>query len=151
MKATYASQALMFPTAPEGSVVLKHPRCLTPLSTRGVSYLTCCKQNSPTNAGDIRDVGWIPGLGRSPGGGYGNPLQYSGLENPMDRGVWQAIVIGSQRVGHDWRDLACTHAKSTATKALWQALCYPAPTLRIHMWRLHSKKRITELKGKDNL
>ena len=42
--------------------------------------------------GDIRDTGSIPGLGRSPGGGYGNPLQYSGLENPMDRGAWQAMV-----------------------------------------------------------
>ena len=42
-----------------------------------------------------------PGGEDSPGGGNGNPLQYSGLENPMDRGVWQAIVIGSQRVGHD--------------------------------------------------
>ena len=46
----------------------------------------------PANAGDIRDVGWIPGLGRFPGGGHGNPLQYSCLENPMDRGAWQAIV-----------------------------------------------------------
>ena len=43
----------------------------------------------PANAGD---VGSIPGLGRSPGGGNGNPLQYSCLGNPMDRGVWQAIV-----------------------------------------------------------
>ena len=42
-----------------------------------------------TNAGDVRDVGSIPGLGRSPGGGRGNPLQYSCLENPMDRGAWQ--------------------------------------------------------------
>ena len=42
----------------------------------------------PTKAGDIRDAGLIPGLGRSPGGGHGNPLQYSCLENPMDRGAW---------------------------------------------------------------
>ena len=41
-------------------------------------------KNLPANAGDIRDVGLIPGLGRSPGGGHGNPLQYSFLENPMD-------------------------------------------------------------------
>ena len=46
----------------------------------------------PANAGDIRDVGSIPELGRSPGGGHGNPLQYSCLENPMDRGAWQATV-----------------------------------------------------------
>ena len=48
----------------------------------------------PINAGDIRDAGLIPGLGRSPEGGHGNPLQYSCLENPMDRGAWQAIVLG---------------------------------------------------------
>ena len=48
------------------------------------------------------DLGSIPGLGRSPAGGNGNPLQYSCLENPMDRGAWQAIQsMGSQRVGHD--------------------------------------------------
>ena len=40
-------------------------------------------KNSPANAGDRRDCGLIPGLGRSPGGGHGNPLQYSCLENPM--------------------------------------------------------------------
>ena len=43
------------------------------------------------NAGDIRDAGLIPGLGKSFGGGHGNPLQYSCLENPMDRGAWWAI------------------------------------------------------------
>ena len=51
-------------------------------------------KNPPANAGDIRDVGSIPGSGRSPGGGYGNPPQYSCLENPMDRGPWQATVHG---------------------------------------------------------
>ena len=45
-------------------------------------------KNPPANAEDIRDEGSIPGLGRSPGGGHGNPLQYSCLENPMDRGAW---------------------------------------------------------------
>ena len=49
-----------------------------------------CGKNLPTNAGDVRDVGLIPGLGRSPGEGYGNPLQYSCLESPVDRGAWQA-------------------------------------------------------------
>ena len=44
------------------------------------------------DAGDVRDVGSAPGSGRSPAGGDGNPLQYSGLENPMDRGAWQATV-----------------------------------------------------------
>ena len=44
----------------------------------------------PSNEGDARDMGSIPGSGRSPGGRHGNPLQYSCLENPRDRGVWQA-------------------------------------------------------------
>ena len=49
-------------------------------------------KNLPANAGDPRDTGSIPGLGRSPRGGNGNPLQQSCLENPMDRGGWQATV-----------------------------------------------------------
>ena len=49
-------------------------------------------KNSPANAGDIEDVGSIPGLGRSPGGGHGNPFQCSSLEHPMNRGAWGAIV-----------------------------------------------------------
>ena len=49
-------------------------------------------QNSPANAGDTEDVGSIPGSGRSPGGGNGNPLQYSCLGNPMDRGALLATV-----------------------------------------------------------
>ena len=49
-------------------------------------------KNPPANAGDIRDAGLIPGSGRSPGGGHGNPLQYSYLENPMDKGAWRATV-----------------------------------------------------------
>ena len=51
-------------------------------------------KNLPANAGDIRDMASIPGLGRFSGGGNGNPLQYSCLENPMDRGTWQATVHG---------------------------------------------------------
>ena len=51
-------------------------------------------KNLPASAGDIKDVGSIPGLGRLPGEGDGNLLQYSCLENPMDRGAWQATVHG---------------------------------------------------------
>ena len=51
-------------------------------------------KNPPANVGDARDVGLIPGWGRIPGGGHGNPLQYSCLENPLDRGAWWAIVHG---------------------------------------------------------
>ena len=49
-------------------------------------------KNLPANAGDIRDAGLIPGLGRSLGEGHGSPPQYSCLENPMDRGAWRAAV-----------------------------------------------------------
>ena len=49
-------------------------------------------KNLPAHAGDVRDMGSIPGSGRSSGGGHGNPLQYFYLENPVDRGPWQAIV-----------------------------------------------------------
>jgi len=51
-------------------------------------------KNLPANAGDAVDVDLIPGLGRCPGEGNGNPLQYPCLRNPMDRGVWQATVHG---------------------------------------------------------
>ena len=51
-------------------------------------------KNPPANAGDAKDVGSLPGPGRSPGGGNGNPLQYSCLENPLDGGAWWAAVHG---------------------------------------------------------
>ena len=58
-------------------------------------------KNPPANAGDTKDAGSISGLGKSPGGGNGNLLQYSCLENPMDKGAWQATVYGVARVEHD--------------------------------------------------
>ena len=66
------------------------------------------KEPGAANAGDVRDVGSISGSGRSPGGGHGNPVQYSCLENPVDRAAWWAIVTGLQRVEHDWSDLTHT-------------------------------------------
>ena len=58
-------------------------------------------KNLPANEGDARDTGLIPGLGESPGGGNGNPLQYSRLENPKDRGVCELQSIGFQTVRYD--------------------------------------------------
>ena len=58
-------------------------------------------KNPPANAGDMRDMSLVPGLGRSPGGWHGNSLQYACLENPTDRGARQATVPGSQSVRHD--------------------------------------------------
>src|SRR5574337_514196 len=59
------------------------------------------QKNLPANPGDTRTAGSIPGWGRSPGEGNGNPLQYSCLENPVDGGDWWAAVHGVSRVGHD--------------------------------------------------
>ena len=56
---------------------------------KALSLVALMVKNSPASAGDTDS---IPGLGRSPGGGHGNPLQYSCLENPMDRGIWRAAI-----------------------------------------------------------
>ena len=72
--------------------------------------MTLVVKNLPNNAEDKRDSGSIPGLGRCPGGGHGNPLQYSCLEDPMDRGAWWAtscMVVKS----HNRGDLACMYAQ----------------------------------------
>ena len=57
-------------------------------------------KNTPANAGDTGDAGSILGLGRSPGGANGNPLQYSCLKNPIDSRTWQAIAVGLPKVRH---------------------------------------------------
>ena len=62
----------------------------------------------PAIAGDLRDTGSIPCLGRSLGGRHSNPLQHSCLKNPVDRRAWWAIVIPLHTVRHNWGDLACT-------------------------------------------
>ena len=56
----------------------------------GASQVALVVKNLPANAGDVRETGSIPELGRSPGGGCGNALQYSCLEKPRDRGTWRA-------------------------------------------------------------
>ena len=58
------------------------------------SQMVLVVKNLPPRAGDIRDTGSIPGSGKYPGGEHGNPLQYSCLENPKDRGAWRATVHG---------------------------------------------------------
>ena len=63
------------------------------------SQVALAVKNLPANAGDVRDEGLIPGSGRSLGGGHGNPLQYSSLENPMDKGAWLATI---HRVPKSW-------------------------------------------------
>ena len=67
---------------------------------RGIDFP--CSSVSKESACSAGDPGSIPGSGRSPGEGNGNPLQYPCLENLMDGRAWGAAVMGSQRVGHDW-------------------------------------------------
>ena len=67
---------------------------------KNLIYLALVVKNPLADAGDIRDIGSVPGWGRSPGGGHGNPLQYPCLENPTDRGAWWATVHRGS-VGHD--------------------------------------------------
>ena len=76
------------------------------LSFRATSHLDYLKvalvvKNSPANGRDAKDVGSIPRSGRSPGVGNGNSLQYSCLENPMNRGAWRLQSTGSQKVRRD--------------------------------------------------
>ena len=73
------------------------------------SQVALVVKNLASDARDVWDAGSIPGWGRSPGGGHGNPLQYSCLENPMDRGAWWPLSLRSCRVRHDWSNLAHTH------------------------------------------
>ena len=68
----------------------------------GASQVALVVKNSYANPGDARDTGLIPGSGRYPGGGHGNPLQYSSLENPIDRGAWWPTVHG---VAQSWTRL----------------------------------------------
>ena len=68
--------------------------CLKCFRVFRASQVALVVKNPPANAGVARNVGSIPGLRRSPGEGNGNPLQYSFLENSMDRGAWQATVHG---------------------------------------------------------
>ena len=68
---------------------------LAVLGLSWASQVALVVQNPPASAGDIRDAGLIPGLGRSPGEGNGNSLRYFFLGNPMDRGAWRATVRGS--------------------------------------------------------
>ena len=78
--------------------------------------------DSKQSACSVGGLDLIPGLGRSPAGGHGNPLQYSCLENPMDRGAWWLGSLESQRVRHNW---ATTHTHNDVEYLFmrWLAIC----------------------------
>ena len=101
-------------------------------------------RESACNAGAARDTGSIPGLGRSPGGGHGNPLQYSCLENPIDRGAWRATVL---RVTKSW-----TWLKRLSTHAVHIELLNNTPIISLRVtgsqwkiWHMGRKKRLSQL------
>ena len=79
-------------------------------------------KNPPVNAGDARDAGWIPGSGRSPGDGNGNPLQYSYLENSMDRGAWWVTVHGVTKSQTRLSTYTHTKKRCTVNKSEWLPL-----------------------------
>ena len=84
----------------------------------------------PANAGNPRDAGLIPGSGRSPGGRNGNPLQYSCLENPMDRGGWRATVHGATRSQTWLSDFARMHTSLFGMIHSNQCLVSPTGSVR---------------------
>ena len=97
-------------------------------------------KNPPSNAGDVRDIGLIPGLGRSPGGGHAQPLWYSCLENPMDRGAWQAKV---HRVT---KKQLCTHTCiPCSTLATW---CKLKIFLKTFFMQIFMSKLFMQIKKK---
>ena len=91
-----------------GQAVCFYRKCLQ--VSVGAFQVVLVVKNPTANSGDSRDMGLIPRSGRSPGGGKGNPLQYTCLENPMNRGAWGATV---HRVSKSWMQLKqlsmCTH------------------------------------------
>ena len=82
-----------------------------------LSQVALVVKNLTANAGDLRDMGLIPGLGRCPGGGHGNPLQYSCLENPMDRGAWWDTV--HRAIQSRTRLKLMTHACTPLPNSSW--------------------------------
>ena len=87
------------------------------LGNHRVSMVALVVKNPPANAGDVRDMGSIPGSGRSSGGRHGSPLQYSCLENPRDRGAWWATVCGVTK--------SQTWLKQLSTHACQETIAYP--------------------------
>ena len=95
------------------------------------SVVTLVVKNLPVNARDIRDIGLIPGSGRSSGGGNGNPLQYSCLENPMDRGAWQAKVYRASKSRTRMKQLS-THMMFTFQDSPVAKDCSEPTSVRSH-------------------
>ena len=89
-------------------MVITGSRKMNRSSEKWASQVVLGVKNPPANAGDVRDVGSIPGLGRSPGGGHGNSIQYPCMENSKDRGGWQATIPGVAESRKPLGDLTMT-------------------------------------------
>ena len=98
-------------------------------------------KNPPANAGKVRNTGSIPGLGRSPGGGHGNPLQYSCLENSTDKGAWWATVHRVTKSQTRLKRLSMHDVKSRTkwVKTQWQDVLSP----RLNEWSRSEKWGLT--------
>ena len=99
------------------------------MHSQGASQVALVVKNLPANARDIRVVGSTPGSRRSPGGGHGNPLQYSCLENPMDRGAWRATV---HRLTKSWTRLKRLNTHTCMVKARGEKMA-PDSLVKIHL------------------
>ena len=140
--------------SPSPSIVLKgeyYFLLIGIIIKEGASRVALVVKNQPSNAGDVRDSGLIPGSGRTPGGGHGHPLQYSCLDDPMDRGAWRAMVHKVRKSQTQLKWLS-THALLKNTEALsfnsaiawqsicmnihnpWETLCSPCYVDRGHLW-----------------
>ena len=97
---------------------------LQPHRYMGASQVALEVKNLPANVGDIGDMGLIFELGRFPGGGNGNPLQYSCLENPMDRGAWQATVHRVANSQTRLKQLSSHRYKHSTDALLWRNLTH---------------------------
>ena len=100
------------------------------LNNKVLIQVVLAVKNQPDNAGDIRDMDSIPVAGRSPGGGHGNPLQYTCFKNPIDRGGWWAIV---HRIAFKI-DINCVHGFSIFWHLLAVLLTKPWYALPISMF-----------------
>ena len=127
----------------DSSLWFIQPGILDDVLSYGAFQVAIVVKNPPANARDIRDIGLIPGSGRSSGLGNGNPLQYYCLENPMGRGAWCATQsMGSQRVGHNWSDLAWTQSQQGMEPHGWvcrRTMLYMPPCT---MWMYHNVSQL---------
>ena len=111
----------------------------------GAFLVVLVVKNPAANAGDVTDAGSIPGLGSSPAGGQGTPLQYSYLENPIDRGTWLATV---HRIAKSW-----TRLKQFSTHTHhWKSGHFESETLSFHcVWLLVQPERFFCLLGNTQI